>query len=173
MSSNKDFIIQFEGLKNGKHHFQYQITNKFFEDLTYSIIQGGNVNVDFQLNKKDTMLIGDIEMSGSIQKPCDRCTDLMEIPIQITHQIIYKFGADESGDENLIVLPISAFTIDISKPLYEILTVSIPGRAVHDEENCNEEMLDLLDKYVDSSENEVAENDSDIDPRWAALKKLN
>lgn len=174
MSSNKEFIIPFEGLKNGKHSFQFHITGAFFEELAYSIIQGGDIKVDFQLNKKDTMMIGDIEMSGTVQKACDRCTDLMDIPVDVSHQIIYKFGEDESEDENLIVLPVSAFTIDIASTLYEILTVALPSRTVHEEDECNEEMLDLIDKYVDSSENQEEDSDEeDTDPRWDALKNLN
>ncbi|WP_299202339.1 YceD family protein [Brumimicrobium sp.] len=174
MSSNKEFIIPFEGLKNGKHSFKFHITAAFFEELAYSIIQGGDVKVDFELNKKETMMIGEIEMSGTIQKPCDRCTDLMDIPVDITHQIIYKFGEEESEDENLIVLPPSAFTIDVASDLYELLTVALPSRTVHKEDECNEEMLDLIDQYVDSSENEEEDSDEeDIDPRWNALKNLN
>lgn len=174
MSSNKEFIIPFEGLKYAKHSFKFEITDAFFEDLTYSIIQGGDIKVDFQLNKKETMMIGDIEMSGTIQKPCDRCTDLMNIPIEVSHQIIYKFGEDESVDENLIILPVSAFTIDISSTLYELLTVALPSRTVHKEDECNEEMLDLLDHYVNSSANQEEDSDEeDIDPRWNALKNLN
>lgn len=172
MASNKEYIIPFEGLKNGKHSFEFKITTAFFEELAYSIIQGGDVKVDFQLNKKDTMLIGDFEMSGTIQKPCDRCTELMDIDIDVSHQMIYKFGENESEDENLIVLPSSAFTIDISSTMYELLTVSLPTRNVHDENECNEEMLDLIDKYVDSSEEEDTDED-EIDPRWNALKNLN
>ncbi|RFC55791.1 YceD family protein [Brumimicrobium aurantiacum] len=172
MASNKEYIIPFEGLKNGKHSFEFKITTAFFEELAYSIIQGGDVKVDFQLNKKDTMLIGAFEMSGTIQKPCDRCTELMDIDIDLSHQMIYKFGENESEDENLIVLPSSAFTIDISSTMYELLTVSLPTRNVHDENECNEDMLDLIDKYVDSSEEEDTDED-EIDPRWNALKNLN
>lgn len=176
MASNKEFIIPFEGLKNGKHSFEFNITSAFFEELAYSIIQGGDVKVDFLLNKKDTMLIGDFEMSGTVQKSCDRCTDLMDIPVEVSHRVIYKFGEEESADENLIVLPISAFTIDIASTLYELLTVALPSRTVHKEDECNEEMLDLIDKYVDSSEPDEDDSDDDeddTDPRWDALKNLN
>lgn len=172
MNWDEKFTISFEGLKNGKHLFEYKITTGFFEELTYSIIRGGDIAVEFHLNKKETMMIGEIEMSGTIQKSCDRCTHLMEIPIDISHQIIYKFGEGESDDENLIILPYSAYKMNIASTLYELLTVALPNRTVHTEENCNEEMLELLDQYVDSSENE--DNPSDkIDPRWEALKKLN
>jgi len=115
-------------------------------------------------------------MSGTVQKSCDRCTDIMDIPLEVSHQIIYKFGEDESEDENLIVLPVSAFTIDIASTIYELLTVALPPRTIHEEDECNEEMLDLIDKYVDSSESYEDESDDDeedTDPRWDALKNLN
>jgi len=51
----------------------------------------------------------------------------------------------------------------------------LPSRTVHKEDDCNEEMLDLIDKYVDSSEpdeNDSSEGDN-TDPRWDALKDLN
>ena len=176
MASKKEFIIPFEGLKNGKHSFEFEITTVFFEELAYSIIQGGDVKVSFHLNKKDTMLIGDFEMLGTVQKNCDRCTNLMDIQVEVSHQVIYKFGEEESEDENLIVLPISAFTIDIASTLYELLTVAMPSRTVHEEDECNEEMLDLIDKYVDSSEpddDDDSDEEDDTDPRWDALKDLN
>lgn len=174
MSSNREFTIPFEGLKNGKHSFEYQITDAFFEELTYSIVQGGDVKIDFTLNKKDTMMIGEFEMSGTIRKSCDRCTGLMDIPIELSHQVIYKFNTEESKDENLIPVPSSAFEIDISFTIYELLTVALPSRTVHEEDECSEEMLDLLDQYVDSSENKNEDSsEENIDPRWEALKKLN
>ncbi len=175
MASSKEFIIPFEGLKNGKHLFEFEITTAFFEELAYSIIQGGDVKVKFYLNKKDSMLIGDFEMSGTVQKTCDRCTELMDVPVEVSHKIIYKFGEEESVDENLIVLPESAFTIDVASTIYELLTVALPSRTVHEEDECNEEMLDLIDKYVDSSEQDEDDSDEedDTDPRWDALRNLN
>lgn len=174
MGSNKEFIIPFEGLKNGKHLFEFNITEAFFEELAYSIIQGGDIKVDFELNKKETMMIGKFEMLGTIQKACDRCTDLMNISVEVAHQVIFKFGEGESEDEDLIYLPSSAFTIDVAPVLYELLTVALPSRTVHEESECNEEMLDLLDHYADSSEDqEDSSSEENIDPRWNALKKLN
>ena len=172
MSSNSEFIIPFEGLKRGKHKFKFCITDAFFEGLTYSIIQGGDIKVDFVLDKKETMMIGQFEMEGTIQKPCDRCTELMDTSISVSHQIIYKISEDESEDENLIVLPMSAFEIDLSSSIYELLTVALPSRTIHNEDECNEEMLDLLDKYIDPSGNNNDSEEEDNDPRWNQLKDL-
>lgn len=171
MSSNSEFIIPFEGLKRGKHRFEFHITDTFFEGLTYSIIQGGDIKVDFVLDKKETMMVAQFEMEGTVQKACDRCTELMDNQVSVSHQIIYKFGEEESEDENLIVLPISAFEIDLSTSIYELLTVALPSRTIHNEDECNEEMLDLLDKYVDTSTDNDTE-DNNNDPRWNKLKNL-
>lgn len=172
MSSNDEFIIPFEGLKIGKHKFKFHIKDTFFEGLTYSIIQGGDVQVDFVLDKKETMMVAHFEMDGTVQKPCDRCNELMDNKVNIDHQIIYKFGEETSGDENLIVLPLSAFEIDLSSNIYELLTVALPSRTVHNEDECNEEMLGLLDKYVDSSLEQNDNEEDEMDPRWNQLKKL-
>lgn len=183
MSSNSEFIIPFEGLKRGKHKFKFHITNTFFEGLTYSIIQGGDIKVDFVLEKRETMMVGQFEMEGTVQKPCDRCTELMDVSISVSHQIIYKFGDEISEDENLIVLPFSAFEIDLSSSIYELLTVALPSRTVHNEDECNEEMLDLLDQYIDPLGNDDEDDDEDYededdsedddnDPRWNQLKNL-
>lgn len=170
MSSNREFDIPFEGLKNGKHDFSFEITDAFFEELDYSIIKGANVHVDFLLEKKETMMIGSFEMEGVVEKPCDRCTEIMEVPLTVSHQMYYKFGEEDSGDENLIVLPKSAFSFSIAPTIYELLTVALPSRTIHKEGECNEEMLHLIEEYEGSSEE--IESDEDVDPRWNKLKNL-
>lgn len=183
MNSNKEFIIPFEGLKRGKHTFEFEITDVFFEAFSYSIIQGANVKVVFLLDKKETMMIGHFELTGIVKMPCDRCTNIVEVPIEFSHELYYKFGEEDSGDENLIVLPSSAFTIDISTTVYELLSIALPSRCVHKEDECNEDMLALLEQYEsyieaddDEEEDEGKDVDDvigeDVDPRWNQLKKL-
>ncbi|MBW7867800.1 MAG: DUF177 domain-containing protein [Brumimicrobium sp.] len=172
MSSNKDFEIPFEGLKLGKHNYEFKITDTFFEELTYSIIEGADVDVAFTLEKKETMLIGEFSIKGIVRKTCDRCTDLMEFPIEIEHKLVYKFDNEMSDDENLINIPSSDHSINIAGMIYELMTVAIPSRTIHEEGECNEEMLSLLKKYVNSEEKDYP-NKGNTDPRWDALKNLN
>ena len=42
----KEFTIQFVGLKLGKHHFDYQIDNKFFEYFEYEDFNDATGKVD-------------------------------------------------------------------------------------------------------------------------------
>lgn len=175
MSSEDKYVIPFESLKDGKHEFDYQIESSFFEVLEYSIIEGGDVSVHFELDKKETMMVGKFEMEGTVQTACDRCMDSMDVPVEVSHQVVYQFSDDISEDENLINVPSTAFTIDISSTIYELLTVALPSRTVHEEDECNEEMLDLLDQYEgyeEDFEEEEEEDEEDIDPRWKELRKL-
>lgn len=175
MKLNKEYIIAFEGLKLGVHHFEYNITDEFFEIFDYAIVQKGNVKVDLALEKKENMLIGDYRISGNIEKECDRCNDPLTVEIDAKYRLIYKFDTEPSNDESLVVIYPDQHEIDIKENILELITVSLPARAVHEEGSCNDEMRSILDAYVLRSEDEIEKDlpaGEDIDPRWQALKNL-
>ncbi len=197
--SKSEFVIPFIGLKIGNHVFEYDIDNAFFEGIELSIIHRGNVHVRLELEKKETMLIGIYHVDGVVTTDCDRCTDDIEVEVEREYQIIYKIGGDPSDDETLVTLEKDAYEIDVKMNIYELIAVSLPLRSVHKKEECNPEMLALLDKYVINSSEEDDEedddwddeeddsdfddededddsdddNNDDIDPRWSILKNLN
>lgn len=176
VKSNKDYKIPFVGLKIGVHEYEFKITNSFFEMFEYSLIQKGEVDVNFRLEKKETMMIGDFSIEGNVEMECDRCTDPIEVTVNGNYQLIYKFDTKESEDETLFTVYPEDFEIDIQDSILEFILVSLPSRVVHDEGKCNEEMLDLLSEYVMISTEESVEDEEDdneeIDPRWSALKGL-
>ena len=49
---NKSFDIPFVGLKQGKHHFKFEVGKTFFDDFPFSIIEGGNLIAEVELDKK-------------------------------------------------------------------------------------------------------------------------
>jgi uncharacterized metal-binding protein YceD (DUF177 family) len=192
-------VIPFIGLKVGVHEFDFEIREKFFEDLEYSIIHSGDVHVHLSLEKKETMLIGVFTISGTVHTNCDRCNDPLEVPVKGTYQLIFKFGHEREDDESLVVLHPDAYEIDLQDPIYEFITVSMPTRVIHAQGECNEEMIALLREYShhpDEQEENLDEEDEDwedddewdededweddddddddpVDPRWSALKNLN
>lgn len=188
----REFVIPFVGLKLGSHSFEYSVETTFFEDIEYSIIHAGKVQVDLVLEKKETMLIGTFSAQGMVSTNCDRCNDPVNVPVKGSFQLIYKFDSEESDDETLVVLHPEAYEVDVKPAIYELITVSLPVRLLHDEGECNEEMLAALSEYLinpddDSEDDDESEDDEDweddedndgdddddIDPRWSALKNLN
>lgn len=174
MSSNRDFEIQFEGLKLGKHSFEFKVTDEFFANLEYSLVEYGNLNVLFTLDKKETMMIGEVSLDGYIKHPCDRCTETMKVPINGNLEVFYKFGTEESEDENLIMIGPSEFKINITPIIHELISILLPTRVIHKKGACNEEMLALLNEYSGfRREDDDDSDDGFIDPRWNKLKDLN
>jgi uncharacterized metal-binding protein YceD (DUF177 family) len=178
---NKEYVVPFTGLKLGKHNFEFVLLDEFFEGFEYSIVEGGKVHVDFELEKKETMMIGTFELQGEVKSACDRCNDPCEVHVDGSFRVYYKFDNEPSDDETLIIVYPDEVEIYIAEQLLEFVTVSLPARVLHeDEEDCNEEMIDLLDDYVinpdDSEEEEESEiddeNDEITDPRWDALRGL-
>jgi uncharacterized metal-binding protein YceD (DUF177 family) len=164
VKSNKEFIIPFIGLKVGFHDFNFEIHDAFFEEVEYSIIHKGNVTVSLTLEKKETMLIGEFQIGGTVSASCDRCNDPLDVPVKGTFRLVYKFDNETSDDESLIVLHPDAYELDVRDNIYELITVSLPARLTHPMGECNEEMIELLKKY--SGQPESVEDDFDDDDDW-------
>jgi uncharacterized protein len=159
-SDDKQFIIPFVGLKQGRHEFQFDVTDTFFETFEYSIIQEGDVHIDFTLDKKDTMMVGEFQLNGHVNTPCARCNDPMEVPIEGDFRLVYKFGTEPAEDESLVIVFPEEFEINIKDSILEFINVLVPARSVHPEGECNEEMLDHLNNYIVTT---VNEDDDDFD----------
>ncbi len=169
-----DFEIPFVGLKLGIHEFEFDVDKAFFEALPYSLIEDGDLRVWVELEKKETMLIVDFEVVGTIKTLCSRCNEEMDEDIEGDMTLYYKFGDEEEEDENLVVIPRDSYEIDVTQPIYELITISQSSRPVHEEGECNEEMVKLIEKYqMNPAETKENKDDDDIDPRWSALKNLN
>lgn len=171
------------------HTFEFDITNAFFEQVEYSLIEKGNVHVTLNLEKKETMMVGDFTINGKVETSCDLCNDPVEVDIEGEYQLIFKFDDKPTDDESLIIVYPEEFEIDIRENLLELISVSLPSRTIHPDGECNEEMLELLNEYrinaddedfddedfeeAEDMDEESDEDDEYIDPRWAALKGLN
>jgi uncharacterized metal-binding protein YceD (DUF177 family) len=173
MKKKSDFTIPFAGLKLGHHLFDFQVDDSFFEDIEYSLIKKGSLNVDIDLEKKETMLIAQFKITGIVEAECNLCMDPLNFKIDNSYTLIYKFGLEDLEDDSIIVIHPDSYQIDVKQPIYEFISISIPQRIVHDEGGCNPEMLESLNKYLSSKIEEKKDNDDPVDPRWSALKNLN
>ena len=183
VKSNKEYVIPFVGLSLGSHKFEFDITDAFFDGIEYSIIHKGNVRVELLLEKRETMLVGNYKINGTVETNCNRCNDPVETKVKGEYRLVYKFGTEPSDDESLIIVYPEQFEIDIRDDIFELITVSLPLRSVHKKGECNEEMIEILGEYIltkekvvkkESDENDDSDDDDNegIDPRWAALNKL-
>ena len=184
MECNVDTEIQFSGLKSGIYQFDYTLDDSFFSDFKNEKILGGKVFFDVKLEKKERLMLFFFAYSGKVRTTCDRCLDEIEWPIEGKETLCVKLSDTEtSDDENVVILPESAFKIDLAQWMYEFVAVSMPIRCVHPDDadgnpTCDPEMMKYLSDE-DWNEEEEEENgddnengDTEIDPRWSALLKL-
>jgi len=163
-------LIPFSGLKEGKHEFDFSIGAEFFEQYEQSLVEIADVEIKVDFVKKKNLLELDIDFEGTVESICDRCSDPLSIAIVGSEFLLVKFGDDESDDEHIMFIPDSAFELDFSDQMYELINLSMPAKKKHKKEaDCNQEMLKKLKEYSPERESDT---DEEIDPRWSALKKL-
>jgi|SRR3990172_10714986 len=166
----KQFIIPFGGLREGKHDYEFEISDSFFAQFEYSDIEKGNINVLLTLYKEPAMLILEFSLSGTVTVMCDRCSDIFNLPLKGQNQLIVKFGEEkyEETDE-IIVIPHTDSALDITHYIYEYINLLIPQKRVHPDKSgqCNPEVLQKIEE-LKSNKN----SGNTVDPRWEALSKL-
>lgn len=166
MDWRRDYIIHFEGLKEGVHHFDFEVGDAFFAGFEGSLVDRGDLKVSLELEKKSTMLVLDFSVDGVIIRECDRCGDPLEVPMDFEQQLFVKYGEEEAdADDNIEFIPHSAFEMDVAPYIYESVVLELPLRNVHPEGQCNEAATKILDSLN-------ARAESEIDPRWNKLKDL-
>ncbi|WP_158990822.1 DUF177 domain-containing protein [Mucilaginibacter sp. L196] len=173
MKSLRIYAIPFTGLKLGKHQFEFDVTDSFFDEFDYSLVKKANLKCVVELEKQETLIILDFRITGHIDLACDRCLAPYPQPLDISEQQIAKFSEEEiDEDDEIITLGKSDHEINIAPLIYEYINVAVPFVASCGNEGnteyCDKEMLDSLNKLAVNNEPE----DEIVDPRWDALKKI-
>ena len=173
MKVNKEFLIQFAGLKQGKHQFEFNINKKFFDGFDFDEYNSVDVKVNLILEKKSTMLELSFKHKGFVNVPCDLTNEDFDLPVKGKINLIEKFG-EEYNDENdeMLVLPHGEFEVDVAQYIYEMIVLSVPSKRIHP--GVKDGTLDtaILDKLEELSPKEEHKEENNTDPRWDELKKL-
>jgi uncharacterized metal-binding protein YceD (DUF177 family) len=169
------YIIHFGGLKDGIHNYQFEVDDRFFGEFELSEVRAGKFKINVLLDKKPRLMVLKFEIDGIADLICDRCLDVLHLPVSFTGDLYVKYGQEtlERIDE-ILVLSYSENEINISQFIYESINLSIPLKRIHpDDENgnpkCNNDMLKIISKM---SVTEEHKNNKDFDPRWKELQKL-
>ena len=152
MNAFAPYSIPIQGLKVGLHHFQFLIDDSFFALYEASPIQEGILNFEVHFEKRADMFVIDFELVGSVRAECDRCTAIIDLPLQDERQLIVKYGeAEEGEDDEVVFISREAPNFNLAQYLYEFTILALPIRNIYDCQNsstppCNREVLDFLIK---------------------------
>jgi uncharacterized metal-binding protein YceD (DUF177 family) len=177
MKVNKEFLIPFVGLKQGKHQFEFEINKAFFDDFGFDEYNDVNVKVNLVLEKKITMLELSFKHKGTVNVPCDTTNEDFDLPIKGKLNLLVKFGDEFNNDhDEILILPHGEYQVDVSQYIYEMIILSVPSKRIHPGVKDGTVAADILDKLNELSpkeeQKEVEETKENTDPRWDELKKL-
>ncbi|MFK7807524.1 MAG: DUF177 domain-containing protein [Saprospiraceae bacterium] len=172
MKTLHHFTLPILGLKMGVHQFDFQVDSEFFNNFDQSVIKQGEFDVRLYFDKRPDMIVLIFEFEGHVQTTCDRCLATIKLPVKGNNQLMVKYAEAESEEDEIWYIPSGTSELNVAKPVYEFITLSLPIIKNCDdteESSCDEEMLRYLQKP--SEEDEASdEDDESPNPFRDALK---
>ena len=173
MKKTKEYLIPFVGLKLGKHQFAFEIKNDFLKSLDCEEFNDCNISLNLTLDKKSTLMELEFSFSGTVNVPCDLTMEDFDLPIKGENKLLVKFGDEYNDDDDqILILPHSAFEMDIKQYAYEIIVLSVPFKRIHPGVKDGTLKSEILDKLKELSPKKEKAKDQETDPMWDKLKKL-
>ena len=170
MCSLQTFKIDMKALRQGNNEMQIKLDDEYFKAIDAPDVHRGDLIAEISILRTGDIFEMNFHTEGIVRIPCSICLDDMVQPINTDNKIVAKFGEAYSEDDDLVTVAEDEGILDVSGLIYEFIVLNIPIRHVHAPGKCDLAMIRLLQEHtaVRSSE----EDDTAIDPRWAALKNL-
>lgn len=165
------YSLPVSGLRDGLHHFDFQIDDHFFAAFESSAITSGDIDVHLTFDKQPSLFVLDFRIEGTIKQECDRCLELFDLPISVENSLKVKFDDNERDEDEVVYVSRERRQLNVARFIYEFVHLAIPMVKTHDmaEEECDPSFLEYLNK----EEEQEPEKESEEKPSvWDALKRL-
>ncbi|MEL6674756.1 MAG: DUF177 domain-containing protein [Bacteroidota bacterium] len=173
----RQYSINVARLRLGKNQEIFEVDKSFFDQFELTQGLDGAVNLTLDMIKYETHIDAHFRLTGTLQIPCDRCGEPYPFDINTATRIIYSFDPDMRFDhEEVIHVDETEPRLVLIQEIHDFIQTAIPIRKVPpaDVHLCSPDILRMLglDEKGEPLEEIVEEEEVEIDPRWAALKKL-
>ncbi len=176
MSSRREYEIAFVGLKPGMHEFNYEVSDRFFEEYGMQDFKNVTARVKLLLERNNSFMLLRFEIGGKADVACDRCSN--ELPLQLFDEfsITVKMVEEpekmneQEEDPDVYYIARGESHLTVKDWIYEFVNLSIPMQKTCEYENmdgpfCNPTARALLKGLT--TENLPKEN-----PLWKGLEKF-
>ena len=169
---NNGFIIPLNGLATGKNEFSWTVGKEFFESFDNSEMLDAEIDAQVVVEKSGRYVGVDCEVFGNVVVECDRCLGELELPVDVEIRLSVKYGEEDSleesqpGEREVIFVPDTEAELDMSQIIYDYVCLSLPMQRVHDEDECDPEVMRRL-----VAEEPISDQDDANNP-FASLKSL-
>lgn len=170
MEKLDSYKVDLKGMPSDTVSYRWHVDDDFFSAVEGSEIQQGQLDVALRVKRTSGAYELVFNLNGTVKVTCDRCLELMDIPIGTERCLRAKLGDGYDDDGELVTVPESDGKLNIAWNIYEFAALEIPLRHVHPAGECNEYMTGKLDSLHTSGEK--ADAGSAVDPRWNDLRKI-
>ena len=171
MCSLEQFKIDLKGLTEDVTALEYVLDNQYFGALDGAEIQSGALHVSGSIRKAVGFFELLLDISGTVQIPCDRCLEMMSQPVSTQLRLIVRLGEEYSEQDDVIVVDEAEGVLDTAWLIYESIALAVPIQHVHQPGDCNDAMMRVLHEHS-AARSSDADAKKEIDPRWEKLKGL-
>ncbi len=144
-ASLEGYVIDFKELKVGDYHFDLSVDGSLFAPYEGCEILDGDCKVGIDMSRGDSMITLKVAIDGVVVVECDRCLDPCSVAINFAAPLILKFSDNEElleeYDGDVMWLPTTSANVDLAHYIYESIILSLPYQRVHEEGECNREMI--------------------------------
>lgn len=176
MSHRREYEIAFVGLKPGIHEFNYEISDRFFEEYDGQDFRKTEAQVKLLLEKSNGFMILRFQVGGQTEVTCDRCSS--DLPMQLFDDFTVTVKMvenpeemnDQEEDPDVYYISRGESHLDVKAWIYEFINLSIPMQKTCGYENmdgpyCNPAVKALLQ----GEKKEEAPRDN---PLWKGLDRF-
>ena len=136
------YKIAYKGLKVGSYDFDFKVDSALFEAFETEEIKGGDCVVRVKLNRSESMLELNVDIEGEVICECDRCLEDCPIAIDYNGDLVVKFSEEtDFYDGDVMWISPAEDMLDLTQYIYESIVLSLPYSRVHEDGQCNPEML--------------------------------
>jgi uncharacterized metal-binding protein YceD (DUF177 family) len=176
MSSRREYEIAFVGLKPGVHEFNYEITDRFFEEYGEQDFRDCKATVKLLLEKTTNFMMLRFQVGGSLRVVCDRCSS--DLPLNLFEDFTVTIKAVENPEEmneseedpDVFYISRGESHLQVAPMIYEFINLSVPTQKECEYEDmdgpyCNPAAREALMKMrQDEGEKQ--------NPLWKGLEKF-
>ena len=171
---NENFIIPLNGLTAGKNEFFLHAGKEFFDSFENEEIFDADLQIRILVEKSGRYIGVDCDIEGYLTVECDRCLDMVEMPIDEQVRLSVKFGEQDDSEmsqdaeREVIFVKTDDAQLDMSQIVYDYSCLALPMQRTHEEGDCNP---DTMKYYSNAESEEIVSDDEAINP-FASLKDM-
>ena len=136
------YDLEFKGLSEGLHEFEFEVQDRFFEHFEQGLVTKGDVQVKVMLEKRSSFMKLFFDLDGDVELICDRCLESYLQKLNNRYELFVKFGENENDDDEIIWILPEEHKINLAQLIYEYIILSIPMKRVHPDKKKGESGCD-------------------------------